>query len=89
MSVCISVSVHVWGKGQPAKNQLKCVAKKEQERDKDAVNLQTLSMPLGLLGSTSPRLIGKRGLRELSVPTLHSPGTRVLHARFWVNLSVF
>lgn len=55
MSVCISVSVRVWGKGQSAKNQLKVVPKNEQERDKDAVNLQTLFMPLGLLGSAFPR----------------------------------
>lgn len=48
MSVCISVSVRVWGKGQSAKNQRKFVSKNEQKRVKDAVNLQTLFIPFGL-----------------------------------------
>lgn len=42
MSVCISVSVRVWGKGQSAKNQLQFVSEHEQETDKDAANLQTV-----------------------------------------------
>lgn len=45
MSVCISVSVRVWGKGQSAKNQLEFFFENEQRRGKDAVNLQTLYMP--------------------------------------------